>query len=157
MWYDPLTLNYHPDDFLSLIEAVEAQGGAHLSELCKPDLFRLNLPIDDENPKGPKANRKLTTTGCRRRAKFLVPLLTNDYVDDIDLLDGAFHGEYDEDGSLERRPAEEEDFDFDKDHPKQKLMGDGTPMLAKVCAVDDAMGLWPRFQNAMQTGESFQE
>ena len=26
----------------------------------------------------------------------------------------------------------------------------------KVCAVDDAMGLWPRFQDAMQTGESFE-
>lgn len=31
------------------------------------------------------------------------------------------------------------------------------PALVKVCAVDDAMGLWPRFQDAMQSGESFQE
>jgi hypothetical protein len=30
-------------------------------------------------------------------------------------------------------------------------------MLAKVCAVDDAMGLWPRFQAAMTTGESFEQ
>lgn len=150
-------MNYHPDDFLSLIEEAERQGGAHLSEVCNPDTFRLNLPIDDEKPTGAKASRKLTTTGCRRRAKFLVPLLPDAYFSQVDLLEGAVHVTYDDDGDREVRPAEDSDFDFNPEHEHQALMGDGTPMLAKVCAVDDAMGLWPRFQDAMITGESFQE
>lgn len=152
-------MNYHPDDFLSLIEEVEHQGGAHLSnEICKPDQFRLNLPIDDEKPTGAKASRKLTTTGCHRRAKFLVPLLPDEYVDEVDLLENA--GAIGEGKDFERREWREptdEDFDFDRDYEHQALMGDGTPHLAKVCAVDDAMGLWPRFNAVMQTGESFQE
>jgi hypothetical protein len=152
-------MNYHPDDFLSLIEEVEQQGGAHLSnEVCKPDIFRLNLPIDDEKPSGPKASRKLATTGCRRRAKFLVPLLSDEYVDEVNLFEGA--GAIGEGKDFERREwrePTEDDFDFDKNYEHQALMGDGTPQLAKVCAVDDAMGLWPRFSAVMTTGESFQE
>jgi hypothetical protein len=90
----------------------------------------------------------------------LVPLLTGDEVDDLDdLLEGAMHGSIDKEDPrvINRRPARDSDFDFNKDHPHQALMGDGSPMFAKVCAVDDAMGLWPRFQHAMVTGESFQE
>lgn len=137
-------MNFHPDDFLSLIEEVESQGGAHLSgETCKPSQFRLNLPVDFENPKGPKANRTVFTTGCKRRAKFLVPLLPDAYFYDHPGLD-------DEDGA----PVV---MDFDDNEHPQALMDDGSPALAKVCAVDDAMGLWPRFQDAMHTGESFQE
>lgn len=152
-------VNYHPDDWLSLIEEVEQQGGAHLSgEVCKPDQFRLNLPIDDANPSGPKASRKLQTTGCRRRSKFLVPLLPDEYVDEIDLTEGA--GAIGEGEDFERRTwrePTEDDFNFAGDFEHQALMGDDTPIPAKACAVDDAMGLWPRFNAVMTTGESFQE
>lgn len=152
-------MNFHPDDFLSLIEEVEQQGGAHLSnEVCKPEVFRLDLPIDDDNPQGPKASKKLTTTSCRRRAKFLVPLLPDAYLEQVDVLDKAGKVSFlDKEKDQRRlRSVAEADFDFSHDHPHQARMGDGTPMLAKVCAVDDAMGLWPRFQHAMVTGESFQ-
>lgn len=128
-------MNYHPDDFFALIAEVEDQGGVHLqSETCKPPVFRMNLPIDEDNPQGPKHNVRVHSTGCNRRAKFLVSLRD---VDDRD---------FEED--------EKELFDFDG---PQRMMTDGeTPALAKVCAVDDSMGLWPRFQDAMQTGESFE-
>lgn len=151
-------MNYHPDDFLALIEEVEQQGGVHLAnEVCKPQNFRLNLPVEEGDPKGAKANQRLSTTGCRRRAKFLVPLLPDAYVDEIDLLNNAQHGSYDSDGKRRVRDAEEEDFSFSHaDHPLAR-MADGTPVLAKVCAVDDAMGLWPRFNDVLHTGESFQE
>jgi hypothetical protein len=131
-------VNYHPDDFLSLIEEVEKQGGAHLaSETCKPRRFRMNLPIDEAVPTGPKRSTRVESTGCHRRAKFLVSLLADEHI-----------------GLDEDDPT---DFDFnDAEHPVA-TMSDGGPAMVKVCAVDDAMGLWPRFERAMFTGESFQE
>lgn len=150
-------MNYHPDDFLSLIEEAERQGGAHLREVCSPDSFRMNLPIDDENPTGPKHSVKMTSTGCRRAAKFLVPLLPDAYFSQVDVTNNAVYADYDDDGNRVVRPVDDSDFDFNPEHEHQALMGDGTPMLAKVCAVDDAMGLWPRFKDSMLTGESFQE
>lgn len=150
-------MNYHPDDFLSLIEEAELQGGAHLNEPCMPTGFRMNLPIDDEKPQGPKRSTVVRTTGCRRRAQFLVPLLPDAYFDGKDLTDFEIT-EYERDGSPKgTRPGRIGDLDFDDESNKLARMADGTPSLAKVCAVDDAMGLWPRFQHAMLTGESFQE
>lgn len=129
-------MNYHPDDFLGLVAEVETQGGVHLpSETCKPTAFRMNLPIDEDNPQGPKKNVRVLTTGCNRRAKFLVSLLPDAYFD--------------------QHPADDPTkFDFEG---PTRMMADGeTPALAKVCAVDDSLGLWPRFQEAMKTGDSFE-
>jgi hypothetical protein len=137
-------MNYHPDDFLNLIEAAEEQGGAHLSgEVCKPNSYRLNLPIDPERPRGPKRSERLTTTGCRRHAKFLVALLPDSHF--VETL------------STEALRELIDIADFDDNSHSQALLADGAPALAKACAVDDAMGLWPRFEGAMHTGESFQE
>jgi hypothetical protein len=147
-------MNYHPDDFQSLTEEVEQQGGAHLNEICRPHVIRMNVPVNPEKPDGPKRSEKVETSGCRRRAKFLVPFLPDEYFEEIDLLDGASHGHYDDEGERHTRPAVAEDFDFESG--TSALMEDGMPMLATICAVDDAMGLWPRFNASMHTGESFQ-
>lgn len=101
-----------------------------------PTHFRLNLPIDEENPDGPKASKRMSTTGCHRRAKFVIPMLPEAYVDE--------------------KPLDVELFDFDDDKNPTKLMDDGLPALVKVCAVDDSMGLWPRYADAMRTGQSFE-
>lgn len=133
-------MNYHPDDFLYLIEEVETQGGVHLTgEVCKPSLLRMNLPVDEENPTGPKVNKSVGTTGCNRHAKFMIPLLPDSYI------------------ALNEELASDPAMDFNDDDNPLALMTDGeTPALVKCCAVDDAMGLWPRFEEAMQTGESFE-
>lgn len=134
------TVNFHPDDFLSLIEEVEDQGGVHLAtDTCKPDTFRLNYPIDEDEPSGAKRNRKFQTVGCHRKALFLVPLS-----DERNFLS-------------EEEIATNPGLDFDDSkHPVLMMSDEQTPALAKVCAVDDSMGLWPRFQSAMLTGESFE-
>lgn len=133
---DPV--NYHPDDFLSLIEEVEVQGGVHLSgEVCKPTVLRMNLPVDEDDPQGPKVNKPVNTTGCGRRAKFMLPPLPEAYFSD----------------EWYTHP----DYDFDDEKNPVALMSDGeSPALVKACAVDDAMGLWPRYQSSMHTGESFE-
>ena len=139
MWYAS-GMNFHPDDFLALIDEVENQGGVHVAdETHMPVHFRMNLPIDEANPQGPKHNVRVSTTGCHRRALFLVPMLPEAYFMD------------------EEEIATSPDFDFDDSKHPTVTMADGdTPALTKVCAVDDSMGLWPRFQGAMHTGESFE-
>ena len=150
-------MNFHPDDFLSLIEEVEGQGGAHLaSESCKPTSFRLNQPIDPDRPDGKMHSVVFKTTGCHRRAKFLVPRLPEAYFMDGNHVDAVIT-DVDRHGVRIEYPANEADFDFDDSENPMALAKDGEPLMAKVCAVDDAMGLWPRFQDAMHTGESFQE
>lgn len=133
-------MNYHPDDFLNLVEEVEAQGGVHLStDTHKPNHFHMNLPVDENNPTGPKARRRVSTVGCWRTAQFLVPQLPEAYF------------------MSDEEIATDPSFDFDDTKHPVAVMSDGeTPALAKVCAVDDSMGLWPRFQNAMTTGNSFE-
>jgi hypothetical protein len=139
-------VNYHPDDFFALIQEAESQGGAHVSsEPCKPTTFRLDQPIDPDRPRGPKRSQKFQTAGCHRRAKFLLPMLPEAYFDGKELVD------------WDETSADEVDFDFDDDNNPMLTMSTGEPALTKVCAVDDAMGLWPRFQDTMTTGQSFQE
>lgn len=102
-------------------------------------------------------NKRIETTGCHRRAQFLVPLLPEAYFMDGTILDDAGITSIDREGTVTTRPATEDDFDFDDETNPLTMMGDGeTPALVKVCAVDDAMGLWPRFQHAMTSGESFE-
>lgn len=143
-------MNYNPDDFLALIQECEAQGGSHLSEQCTPDSFRLSVPIDADNIQGPRANKKFFTTGCKRHSKFIVPDLPEAYLDEVDILDSAV-AEIEEGGVIAHREVEPGDFDFDDGKNPTKNS------LPTVCAVDDAMGLWPRFAALMQSGESFQE
>lgn len=83
------------------------------------------------------------STGCNRQAKFLVSMLPEAYFADKT-------PPVDDDGF-------EVEFDFDDDANPMVTTATGDPALTKVCAVDDAMGLWPRFAHAMYTGESFQE
>lgn len=150
-------MNYHPDDFLALIEEVEKQGGSHLNEPCKPTNFRLNVPIDEDNLQGPRVNKRFSTSGCRRRAKFIVQLLPDAYFDLVDLYKGQVTVEVRKDGTRVLRKITGEDFDFDDSSNPRATMSDGSPALGTFCAVDDAMGLWPRYQSAMHTGDSFQE
>ena len=68
-------MRYIPDQFLALMEVVEAQGGVHLVDPCKPGEYFL----DREDYRGNLKKRKFYTAGCNRAARFLVP-----YTSDID-------------------------------------------------------------------------
>lgn len=155
-------MNYHPDDFLSLVSEVEEQGGTHTHEQCMPRGLRFdNQPpnITNFDDTDPRVTKIVGSAGCKRAAKFVVPLLPDEIVEVVlaETFDGGMTiadptGVPDE---FIHRQAEEEDFDFnDDDHP-EALSLSGKPIPATVCAIDDAMGLWPRFEAAMHTGDSF--
>lgn len=62
-------MQYHPDDFLRLMEAVEDAGGAMLAGRCMPKRFRLRVP----RPGGGKRWKDFGTAGCGQEALFEVP------------------------------------------------------------------------------------
>jgi hypothetical protein len=103
-------MQYNPDDFLRLMEAIEAIGGAHCEKPCVGTKYKIQLP-NAQNVL--KWNDKFTTA-CNQQTRFLVPY---------------------------KRPGA----------PTEKMKEEESDRgLVTVCAVDDSMGRWPRFQKLMQ-------
>lgn len=86
-------MEYEPDQFFSLVEKVEAQGGAHLDTLCEVRKYTFTG----------KLVKPIVKPGCGNPTLFTVPYKHRDTKG------------------------------VERDH------------AVKVCAVEDNMGLWPRF------------
>lgn len=115
-------MNYHPDDFVALSIAVEEEGGRCLAEPCSGDKFRLKQPA----PGGKKTWKTFSTTHCDTSAKFDLPY----------------------DPSLHIRIRDDEDPDvLIVEHSGEKA----PPGMVRVCAVDDAVGLMPRFKGVVSS------
>lgn len=133
-------MHYHPDDFLSLVDEVEQQGGGLLQNKCK------GRKLAYQNQSGNNMDIAVTA-GCGKQARFAVHYLDRDTgleMGDFDFPARDYLGNVKED-------AGEVDFDF-----SGSKADESEPQFAPVCAVDDAMGLWPRFANSMLTGESYE-
>lgn len=120
-------MNYSPDNFLRLMEEVESQGGAHSSDACMPQPFRIKLP-EEGNP-SKRVWKTRYTSGCRAEARFLVPYDPTTPV------------------TVEHKGVETHD---EPSETELAGMNERDAGMAVVCAVDDAMGLWPRFANVIQ-------
>lgn len=120
-------MNYSPDEFLQLMEAVEAQGGAHSSEPCKPRNYKLRMPKPGNATV--RVWKNFTTTGCGAEARFVVPY------DPTQPVSIKHKGQTSTDEPTESELA---------------AMVDRGAGMAAVCAVDDSLGLWPRFANTSQ-------
>jgi hypothetical protein len=121
-------VQYHPDDFLALSFAVEAEGGKLLAEGCEGHEFRLKVP--DPNAAMKKKWKTYRSCHCDLNALMEIPY---NPLEDVKL--------YEEKDGKEVVVAESK---ADK--------GNG---MAKVCAVDDAVGLWPRY-NKVVSKRSYQ-
>lgn len=62
-------MNYHPDDFLRLLEGVEAEGGAMLPDRCRATKYALRIPDADSELRF----RDFFTTGCGQDTRFVLP------------------------------------------------------------------------------------
>lgn len=118
-------MNYGPDEFLDLIEAVESDGGVQLPRRHEPSILHYKMPTID----GPKWQDAFTT-GCKREALFELPY---DPAEPVMIPAGPKAEMHDVD-----RPVPEE-------AKAQLARGAG---LVVVCAVDDNVGMWPRFKKA---------
>lgn len=133
-------MQYHPDDFLQLLDEVERQGGGLLQNKCKGRKIAY--------PRSAGNNMDIAvTTGCGKQARFAVHYLDRDSaleMGDFDFPARDYLGHVKDD-------AGEVDFDF-----SGVKVDESEPQFAAVCAEDDAMGLWPRFADTMITGESYE-
>lgn len=124
-------MQYHPDDFMRLMEEAERQGSAHLNDYCEPKKFRQPQPT----PKGMRET-DLFTHGCNQQTKFMVP-----YDPARHVIIPAYNGPDDPDGDNITHTVSV------KENNAVMNRGGG---FATVCASGDAMGRWPRFAKVIE-------
>ena len=61
--------NLKPEQFLTLMERVEEQGGVHIKDHCVPRRYVLKVPTPD----GYERKRSVYTTGCGQDSRFVIP------------------------------------------------------------------------------------
>jgi hypothetical protein len=126
-------MNYSPDDFMRLMEEAERQGGAHLNERCVPGKYKLPLPVaGKEKPQ----MREIFTTGCNSEALFVIP-----YDPARHVVIPSYNGKDDPAGDDKTMTVSVADNNATMNR------GGG---FTRVCAVDDDIGRWPRFQKAIK-------
>lgn len=118
---------YHPDDFLALNEEIERQGGYVQPDECLGEEYRIKQPSSDG-----MVWKRFQTTNCGFHARFGV---TYDPTAPVRLETAA----YDDKGKHL--------YDVLIEHPGEKVDG---ATYAAVCAVDDNLGRWPRFQHVIE-------
>jgi hypothetical protein len=128
-------LNFHPDDFLALSLAVEEEGGDLLADPCLGNIVKLKQP----DAAGTMVWRRFHTTHCNQSALMNV---TYDPTERILIVDDE-----ESDVLVVDHPGELPQYE-EPEAPTYK--GSIAPKVAKrhvatVCAVDDAVGLWPRY------------
>lgn len=115
------------------MEEVERQGGAHSDERCVPQKFVLDQP----KPGAEKmVKTDIYTAGCNAEAKFIVPYDPAQHV-----TVPGYNG------------PDDPNADYMTVAPSvgdAKAMKDRKSGFAVVCAVDDNMGLWPRFAHVIE-------
>lgn len=119
-------MNYHPDDFMALTATVESEGGSILRDKCKGRKVVYALPEGSRTT--------MFTAGCGLHARFAVPY---DPTQPIDIETYA---------NIDR----EVDGRTEEVRVRTRIKNDGEAAKASfvpVCAVDDAMGAWPRYAN----------
>lgn len=119
---------YAPDDFVNLSNAVEHEGGKLLLDPCVGRPIRYKLPRSD----GKLHRKTIFTTRCDLVSRMMIPYDASTKI--------RIHDDDDQTLMIV-------DHDGEK-NPKNEM--------ATVCAVDDCLGLWPRFQGVI-SNESYQQ
>lgn len=116
-------MNFHPDDFLALSLAVEDEGGSFPPDPCYGKEFRLKVP----NAAGKMLWKRFHTTHCDLSARMGIPYDPSEPVRIV------------EDDPAHSQPITVVDHPGEADIPREAL----------VCAVDDCVGLWPRYSGVV--------
>lgn len=113
-------MQYHPDDFVALCYQIETEAGTLLNENCSGKEIRLKVP----DPSGKLRWKRFQTTHCGQNAKAEIPY----------------------DPSLHVRLMDDDDPEVCIVEHRGENLPKGS---VKVCTVDDAVGLWPRYQGVV--------
>lgn len=137
---------YSQHQILNLIEAVEDAGGAHLrDEPCVPR----DIVYEVKTRTSKNTRIHVDSTGCGRPSKFLIPYLPTAEVQ-IPL-------DKDPDSGILVRDARvvvdlHMGIDRVTDDEAKRLEASDAGAVT-VCAYDDCVGLWPRFQDQVFAAE----
>lgn len=120
-----------------MTQAVEQDGGYVQPDACEGITFKLSMPTHEP---GKRRKKRYRTTACGLHARVAIkydPTTPIDFETDTKLRDEE-NREYMRHDRIE--------------HPGEPERG---LAVVPVCAVDDAVGLWPRFQDLM-SNDSYQ-
>jgi hypothetical protein len=115
-------MDSYSDTFINLLEEVERQGGELLPETCLPSEYIITV----NKPHGGVKKRKVLTTGCGKEMRLEIPYDPSAKVTVP--------------GVATRQSPNPEPVAHDGDH------GQGTVI---VCAEDDGVHFWPRFEKSV--------
>ena len=111
----------YDNDFISLLEEVERQGGELLPETCLPGEYVITI----SKKGGGVKKRKVLTTGCGNEHRLEIPYDPSTPV------------------AVPQTPTAE-----DPEPKAKRHAGDHGLGKVIVCATDDAVDRWPRFAKA---------
>lgn len=140
-------MNYHEDEFIALIDVIEREGGQLLPDKCKSHKIRYQ-----KSPKTPTDYVDVDSSGCGNLSRFVINYDPGEQVDlpDMSGLNGTIKNSNEGIRRVEvvqaRPPVKSSEVAVD-DLQAQKKRGAG---LLAVCAVDDNVGAWPRYCNAIK-------
>ena len=134
-------MNYGPHEFSRLVDEIEAQGGTHLDLLH--ERRRLTIPIQAKGNKKARASKDLVTTGCDDAALFSIPYKKGVFAGDPESDQQIHIGETERSyvgGELKEKPIPAH-MAMEVDEEEDSIV---------VCAIDDGVGLWPRFEGTWE-------
>src|SRR5690606_9535032 len=140
-------MNYHEDEFIALVDVIEREGGQLLPDKCKSHKIRYQ-----KSPKTPTEYVDVDSTGCGNLSRFVVNYDPGEQVDlpDMSGLDCTVKNSNEGIRRVEivqARPKVESSEGAVVDLQAQGKRG---ASLLAVCAVDDSIGAWPRYRDAIR-------
>lgn len=143
MWYAPCVIRSHiyysGMEFYRLVQEIEAQEGTHLDIVHEPK--SISIP---KQARGGQPMMNLIGAGCNEAAVFAVPFER-----------GVFAGSPESDQLIEIGETLTTNAGRDKgsDPIHMAMAVDKKDDQLIVCAVDDGVGLWPRFIGTWEDDE----
>ena len=140
-------MNYHEDEFIALVDVIEREGGQLLPDKCKSHKIRYQ-----KSPKTPTDYVDVDSSGCGNLSRFVVTYDPGEQVSlpDMSELDCTIKNSNEGIRRVEivqaRPPIKSAEVAVD-DLQAQRKRGAG---LLAVCAVDDSIGAWPRYRDAIR-------
>lgn len=154
-------MKYAHEDFIRLMGEVEEQGGEHVDETCMWDEITFKMPDGTET--------SAKSSGCEKDVLFDVPydpsatVLVPEPVLEVDESRSGWDDDQGDHHPTHKTKLVEDPNDPDRRIPlieyveREGELAEGgvfTLLPVRVCALEDNIGMWPRFQHVIKDPRS---